>query len=1185
MFRNFNLFCNQGHISCLRLFHSVYRNLFSLLLGLGLGLGLARPACILARPLTEAHVTKIVNIVRLSDPAFGERPARINDVVRDEIAVTTGIKSRSELLFQDNTLARLGPESYFSFKGGTRDLTLQKGTMLLQIPKRIGGAKIHTAAITAAITGTTIMMEYIPGKDIKVVVLEGSLRLSVNHTFGDSLLLGPGQMVIMSPNAKHIPDPVTIDLKKLVRTSTLVNMPSGKHQKQANLNTPPLPSMSLIEKEIERQESGKDAHHLVDTNLVILGKGTNVLLGSDNLMAQLRTRNDVAKIEADLAQSNSAATPAATPAVTATPAPTPDINPTPNPNPPPVGTPTPPPPGSYTIDNTTRVTTQTNSATITTQGTTSSGVVYKNVQNNGSPSAFLFGATSLFDDELNFDNLYTQQIGQSGVFTFDSLQLGGGMSFSLNGGTNDIAFVGDSGITNAPGTVVNLGGIQNILFATQAGNITLDSGISFQPSSDFTKPNFVLFYARGGDANIGATFNLPHTSLQFAAEDNAIFGGTASITAKNLTITGLQSVQFGGSANASSLFQLNGGDVQMTGSATANTAYLFGSSATIDGMLSAQNLSADVSGDFTLNNAGQLASSSGSPLSITAGGNLTLDGTVTAQKLALTAASDLSIGGTVTTSDAFTATAGTATINGGLGVRQATFQTSGDFLLGVTGNLTSSGDVTINASGGGITLNGPFSGHNVTLTATGNIAIDHAIASSQLDITGGSVSFGADQTVTGSGNELTATSGNIDATGHQLTGFDQITLTNANLVAAGIAANSIVINGTGNITVANNLTLAKPLTVAGAVNVGGLLSDQTITTGDITVNALQTNTLTSSGVFTLNSASLTPFGSNTVTITAPTVSFVAGATLNGQNGTPTTGPGNAYNLTVNTGTFDLEAPLNLNGGDGDPSRNDGGGNGGQLNLTSSDSITLNAPISATTGQNSQNGVNGGNGGTVNLTANNTITLNDTIQVSSNSGKRVSHNAGNINVTSNKASGTAIAVNSSAQILALLNATAGGGGSIKFVSAGGDINVTGATMEADKGTIDIHNNGATGAVALNNATLNASTVKVGALGNNGTLTIGGGTISADSLIRLYAGGSNGTIDFTDNVTLSGNSVKQIAANTVTIFNGKIVTINGLAPASVFTNNPNYTGFGGNGSTTGTFGGQGATTQPLANAPGY
>ncbi|MDP9005036.1 MAG: hypothetical protein M3N12_09650 [Verrucomicrobiota bacterium] len=52
-----------------------------------------------------------------------------------------------------------------------------------------------------------------------------------------------------------------------------------------------------------------------------------------------------------------------------------------------------------------------------------------------------------------------------------------------------------------------------------------------------------------------------------------------------------------------------------------------------------------------------------------------------------------------------------------------------------------------------------------------------------------------------------------------------------------------------------------------------------------------------------------------------------------------------------------------------------------------------------------------------------------------------------------------------------------------------------------------------------------------------MNIGGGTITADTQIKLYAGGSNGTVNFTNNVTLNGNSVKTIAGNTLTTFDGK------------------------------------------------
>jgi FecR protein len=229
---------------------------------------LATASLLQAGPLTEARVTKIISDVRVVDPAKGTHAAAINEKIKDEIGLKTGVKSRSELLFQDNTLTRIGPETSFSFKAGTRDLTLKQGTMLLQIPKGLGGAKIRTAAVTAAITGTTIMVQYTPAKHIKVLVLEGSLRLSVNGTLGDSVLLQAGRMAIMRPDAKRIPEPVTIDLRRVMQTSSLVKMAKKGERK--------LPSAGLIDREIEQQDHERRKGGLVETNLALNSHGTNV---------------------------------------------------------------------------------------------------------------------------------------------------------------------------------------------------------------------------------------------------------------------------------------------------------------------------------------------------------------------------------------------------------------------------------------------------------------------------------------------------------------------------------------------------------------------------------------------------------------------------------------------------------------------------------------------------------------------------------------------------------------------------------------------------------------------------------------------------------------------------------------------------------------------------------------------
>jgi hypothetical protein len=240
-----------------------------------------------AGPLTSAEVTKIINRVSVIDPAKGGHPAMLRDIIKDDLGIQTGAKSRSELLFQDNTLTRIGAETFFSFKTGTRDLTLEKGSMLLQVPKGLGGAKIHTAAVTAAITGTTIMMEYVPRRYIKVLVLEGSLRLSRNGTFGHSLLLRPGKMVIMRPDAKEIPDPIDVDLARIVKTSTLVNFPGGDR----------LPSMPLIEAAINDQAKELATGVLVSTHLV-MGHGTNVILASDDQLAKTVGRGGLGSVSA-----------------------------------------------------------------------------------------------------------------------------------------------------------------------------------------------------------------------------------------------------------------------------------------------------------------------------------------------------------------------------------------------------------------------------------------------------------------------------------------------------------------------------------------------------------------------------------------------------------------------------------------------------------------------------------------------------------------------------------------------------------------------------------------------------------------------------------------------------------------------------------------------------------------------
>ena len=113
---------------------------------------------------------------------------------------------------------------------------------------------------------------------------------------------------------------------------------------------------------------------------------------------------------------------------------------------------------------------------------------------------------------------------------------------------------------------------------------------------------------------------------------------------------------------------------------------------------------------------------------------------------------------------------------------------------------------------------------------------------------------------------------------------------------------------------------------------------------------------------------------------------------------------------------------------------------------------------------------------------------------------------------------------------------------------------------------------------------ADVIKIAALGDNSTLNIGGGLISATTLLRLYAGNlnsNNSTINFTSSVQLNGSQI-DIVAHTVNIAGGATVTTSSIA--NVYTTVANYKGSGGNNAAgTGSFGGQMATTHSQILAP--
>jgi hypothetical protein len=208
-----------------------------------------------------ALITTVVKDVTLLSPQGDARNAAPNDNVPNPATVRTGADSRAEITFANQAITRLWSDTVLGVKKGSRDLELNNGVVLLQMPAGVKG-KIHGAGIAAAISGATVMFEY-HEKIFKFLVLEGTGRLYRPGHLGDSLLVHPGQMVIGNPKSP-LSDPVDFDIGGFLKTSRFI------------LDFSPLRSQSLMVAESAKQQREKSKKVLIDTNLVIFGGGTLV---------------------------------------------------------------------------------------------------------------------------------------------------------------------------------------------------------------------------------------------------------------------------------------------------------------------------------------------------------------------------------------------------------------------------------------------------------------------------------------------------------------------------------------------------------------------------------------------------------------------------------------------------------------------------------------------------------------------------------------------------------------------------------------------------------------------------------------------------------------------------------------------------------------------------------------------
>jgi hypothetical protein len=159
------------------------------------------PTAACAVSLDRAVLTEVINEVAvLQRKTKTAVPAKLRDEFRAPDVLRTGHASRAELTAPDDTVTRVGSNTLFSFRGDSREMSLEKGAILFHSPSGNGGGTIRTRAASAAVLGTTLIVSATTGGAMKVMLLEGQGKVTTRD--GRSVFLAPGQLTLVLPGGR-----------------------------------------------------------------------------------------------------------------------------------------------------------------------------------------------------------------------------------------------------------------------------------------------------------------------------------------------------------------------------------------------------------------------------------------------------------------------------------------------------------------------------------------------------------------------------------------------------------------------------------------------------------------------------------------------------------------------------------------------------------------------------------------------------------------------------------------------------------------------------------------------------------------------------------------------------------------------------------------------------------------------
>lgn len=177
---------------------------------------------------------------------------------------TTNKSSQGQIRL-DKGFVRLGSNSQLQM-GKDDQVNLKEGVMMIgsEGAKKRGLIKVTAPGYKFQVLGT-VLIAYQPGSYIKITVLEGTVRLALQSLFGEFISLEAGQMLVINPADKRLPDPVEVDLNRLVTTSLLTAGSLG-----------PPPTDSFIQASVVEQSGDMGGGFITQTPFALKGASPEV---------------------------------------------------------------------------------------------------------------------------------------------------------------------------------------------------------------------------------------------------------------------------------------------------------------------------------------------------------------------------------------------------------------------------------------------------------------------------------------------------------------------------------------------------------------------------------------------------------------------------------------------------------------------------------------------------------------------------------------------------------------------------------------------------------------------------------------------------------------------------------------------------------------------------------------------